>query len=254
MVLMQTDVHEIAIVRHTVPYRAARDLYHRVRHRDHGRAHQARRALYRPFIVKADLVFDIGANIGGVTDAMLALGARVVAVEPNPTLAGKLRRRYGSTVQVEEVAVGARPGTAELHLGVDPGHSTLSKEWLVRAPTPGRWKETVTTTVTTLDALIAKHGVPAFIKIDVEGYDSEVLAGLSVPVQALSFEYQGAYPEATERCLARLGEGWEYAMTKGDDPFLATGWMSADRLLAAVRSSTRSMWGDVFARRIRHSS
>ena len=43
--------------------------------------------------------------------------------------------------------------------------------------------------VTTLDALIARFGVPAFIKIDVEGAEPDVLAGLSHAVPVLSFEY-----------------------------------------------------------------
>ena len=57
------------------------------------------------------------------------------------------------------LAVGAKPGRAELIIGRDSGHSTLSKEWVDRAPTNDRWEgEAVSTEVTTLDALIEKHG------------------------------------------------------------------------------------------------
>ena len=44
-----------------------------------------------------------------------------------------------------------------------------------------RWDAAETVPVTTLDALIAEHGPPRFVKIDVEGHEAEVLRGLSRP-------------------------------------------------------------------------
>lgn len=237
------------LMRESRGFFAARDLYHWMRHRDRWRAERARRALYRPFVNRGDLAFDIGANTGRAADALLALGACVVAVEPNPRLAGELRRRNRRSLRVEESAVGATIGTAKLHLGKNPDHSTVSDAWLERAPTSGRWEGTIVTGMTTLDALIEKYGIPAFVKIDVEGYDAEVLAGLSVPLEALSFEYQGSFPEVAERCLQLLGNGWEYALTKEDGTVFVRGWTSADEVVDAVRSSSPDMWGDVFARK-----
>jgi FkbM family methyltransferase len=71
-------------------------------------------------------VFDVGANVGDVTSVLLDLGARVVAVEPDPRLT-RIIERY--RVQVENVAVGRSEGTQELHVGTDPAHSSLSPEW-----------------------------------------------------------------------------------------------------------------------------
>ena len=65
-----------------------------------------------------------------------------------------------------------------------------------------RWDRSVEVEVTTLDDLIAVHGEPAFCKIDVEGFEVDVLAGLSRPLRALSFEY---LPPAHDAALEALG-------------------------------------------------
>jgi FkbM family methyltransferase len=230
-------------------YRLARNWYHRLLNRDYWRHRQARRELFRPFVPRGSLVFDIGANRGEVSETFLELGARtVVAVEPNASLADDIRRRYGRQIHVENVAVGAEPGQAELIMGRDPGHSTLSTEWMARAPTHDRWAGTALIEVTTLDALVEKYGRPDFVKIDVEAYEAEVLTGLGVSLKALCFEYQVAYPEVVEQCLALLGDGYEYALTLGEKPILTTAWIDGARVLEVLKLLEHNAYGDVFAR------
>jgi FkbM family methyltransferase len=135
----------------------------------------------------------------------------VVAVEPQPALAKTLRFLYGRdrAVTVVEGAVGREAGTLPLKLNLDnPTVSTASEAFIAAARgAPGwegqQWTRTVEVPVATLDALIARHGAPRFIKIDVEGYEAEVLAGLAAPVPALSFEFTTIQRDVACACVAR---------------------------------------------------
>ena len=167
--------------------------------------------LYGPFVKAGDLVFDIGAHVGDRVAVFRRLGARVVAVEPQPALIRTLKLLYGRdrAVAIEPVAVGRSAGTLELKLNVDnPTVSTASEAFREAADgAPGwegqAWTRTIRVPVTTLDALIARHGTPAFIKIDVEGSEAEALAGLTRPSPALSFEFTTIQRDVAEACIER---------------------------------------------------
>jgi hypothetical protein len=109
--------------------------------------------------------------------------------------------------------------------------------------------------VTTLDQLVARFGEPAYIKIDVEGFEDSVLAGLSHPVNALSFEFTPEYLEATASCLSRVAAlgRYEGTFSLGESLYMDEGgWTSpADVLnrLARYRGDATT-FGDVFVRRI----
>jgi FkbM family methyltransferase len=236
----------------TRTYRPARNLYQRLLNREHYAERERDRDFFRRFVQPGSLVFDIGSNNGRVAETFLELGARVVAVEANPRLAGVIRRRYGSALAVEGVAVGAQQSTAVLHVGHDEGHSTLSAEWMGNAPTGGRWSGTVEVPVTSLDALVDRHGTPDFVKIDVEGYEAEVLAGLGRAVAALSFEFQCSDLAVTESCFERLAALGDYRLnvTVGEDRDFTGPWRAPAAVLAelqALRSADGGAYGDVYA-------
>jgi FkbM family methyltransferase len=170
------------------------------------------RDLYRPYIRPGDLVFDVGANRGDKAAVFVALGARVLAIEPDAQTAAALRRRFDheSRVQVLAAGIGATTGEMLFHPSPHPTRSTFTVDRMRRLGDGEHmsWGPGVRVPVSTLDALIAAHGIPRFCKIDVEGYEPEVFRGLSRPLPSLSFEFHGELLDDAEECiemLARLG-------------------------------------------------
>lgn len=231
-------------------YRHARRAYHAVANRSYAERQRDLVKLLGEFVRPGALAFDIGANRGDYTDVLLMLGARVIAVEPNPDLARALASRY--PVVVEQVAVGSAPGVLPLHLGNDSEHSTLSQEWLVRAPTPGRWSgDTVNVEVVTLARLIERHGRPDFVKIDVEGYEAEVLRSCAEMPRALSFEYQCSDIDVAKDCLALI-DGFEFNIVDSGASIFREGWCDQLEILARLTARcdfSGVAYGDVYARR-----
>ena len=232
-------------------YRHVRHAYQTVANRSFLQSRRALASLLSQFVARGDLVFDIGANVGDYTDVLLTLDARVVAIEPNPVLAQAIRRRY--RVAVEAVAVGSKSGSLDLHVGVDQGHSTLSARWLEQAPTGHRWSgERIAVPVVTLEDLAERHGPPDFVKIDVEGFEAEVLRGCSDLPPALSFEYQSANLDVAVECLGML-DGYEFNTVHLQGTRLDSAWVMHDPLIKRLRERAEThpdTYGDVYARRL----
>jgi FkbM family methyltransferase len=121
-------------------------------------------------------VFDVGANIGVFSWLAASLTpATVVAFEPTPELAALMRRICAENdlaVTVEDMALGAAPGTAELHLS----DKTDSSNSLRAGFRPSH--RSVSVPVETIDGYAARTGVtPAVLKVDTESTEPDVLRG-----------------------------------------------------------------------------
>jgi FkbM family methyltransferase len=221
---------------------------------------RALRRHYAAFLGPGDLAFDVGAHVGNHARCFAGLGARVIAIEPQPAFAAWLRRLFRARpeVTVLECALASTPGTVALYPSPrTPTVATVSRRWIEAVrDSPGfdrvRWASGVRVPSTTLDALIARHGLPCFCKIDVEGYEAEVLRGLSHPIPALSFEYLPAASDVARRAaglLAALGP-YLFNPTVGERRrFVWRQWRpfgALDDWLAARHADEPS--GDVYAR------
>ena len=169
-------------------------------------------ALYARFVQPGALAFDIGSHVGDRIGSFRRLGARVVALEPQPLCARAIRALYADDPQVTliEAACSDRPGRLTLRINsANPTVSTASTDFITAADGAGGWEgqmwdAEVEVPCTTLDTLIAQYGAPAFAKIDVEGFEDTVLAGLSQALPALSFEFTTIQRDVALRCLDRL--------------------------------------------------
>jgi len=215
--------------------------------------------LYGQFIKPGDLVFDVGAHVGDRVAAFRRLGAKVIAIEPQPALVKVLKLIYGRdrAVTIEPVAVGREPGTLDLRLNLDNPTVSTASDAFVRAAGAARgwegqaWTRTVRVPVVTLDALMARHGVPSFIKIDVEGFEAEALAGLNRSVPALSFEFTTIQRDVATAAIARaaaLGHDRFNAALGESQTLVHARWQSAEEIacwVAALPHAANS--GDIYA-------
>ena len=217
------------------------------------------RDFYAAFVSRGDLVFDVGAQIGTYTQVFSGLGARVVAVEPDPRCSRYLRR-LSRTRQVyfENCAAGDFLGRTIFHLSEVPALSTLSDDWCQatqRSPLhrDTKWLGTLEVEVITLDRLAARFGVPSFVKIDVEGYDDRVLCGMSFRPRMLSFEFNQLAPRVATRCLKApvLANGYSFNFVRGMEMRLAReSWLRIDELHELLETlAGEEEYGDVLARR-----
>jgi FkbM family methyltransferase len=223
----------------------------------HRRHAAAMDQLYRQFIKSGDLAFDIGAHVGDRVGAFRRLGARVVAAEPQPALVRTLKLLYGRDRNVVIVprAVGRAAGEITMMINVaNPTISTASHSFLEAADGAAGWEgqvwdKKIVVEATTLDALIAKHGRPSFIKIDVEGFEAEALAGLTQPVSALSFEFTTIQRDVARACIDRCASlGFvRFNAALGESQQLGEWRSSAEiaRWLDALPHATNS--GDIYA-------
>ena len=212
-------------------------------------------------IEPGSLVFDIGAHVGHRSRAMARAGARVVAVEPQPVFADFLARCViDDRIVLDTHTVGAAAGPTTLHVSArHPTVTTASRAWADQVGQQAgfshvRWPAQVTVEQTTLAALIARYGEPAFCKIDVEGLEADILAGLDKALACLAFECLPAAREIGLACIDRLeqlAEDYRYNWVVGEQHRWARAdWCGADTLRDMIRDMNADAGGiDIYARR-----
>lgn len=236
-------------------YRPARWLTRRL-HPAQLQAYRDDIGFYRSLLPFPALCFDVGANIGEKTEAMLKAGARVVAFEPSPAALPELKARCGreKNLTLVHTALGSEAGIETLYATQDSGKSSLDSTWQ-RAEDVVK---TYRTPVVTLDTAIRAFGKPFYCKIDVEGWEFEVLKGLTQPISLISFEFhlnEKGISRAVS-CLERLldfGESSVNITPAESASFHLPEWMPIERFLGWFPDDLKNTlpgdsYGDIFVR------
>ena len=218
-----------------------------------------RNLFYGSFIKKNDLCFDVGANVGNRIDALLESGARVVAVEPQEDCCKILKQKFGDKIEIVPKGLGEIESVENFHISNGNTLSSFSNEWIDSVKNNRfkeyNWDKVVKVEITTLDKLIEKYGQPAFIKIDVEGYEINVLKGLTKPVKLISFEY--TVPELINRiieCIKQIEKNdanIECNYSIGESMVLALqDWQSVEKMekLIFTKEFVDTGFGDIYIR------
>ncbi len=131
----------------------------------------------------ADLIFDIGAHRGEDAEFYLRKGFRVVAIEADPDLALACRRRLQSFVDTGRLTIveGAIVDPGTLAAGqrtvrfykndANPVWGTVRAEWAERNERLGALSQPIDVPVLDLEGVLRTHGMPRYMKIDIEGVD-----------------------------------------------------------------------------------
>ena len=216
---------------------------------------------YKQFIKPNDLVFDVGANVGSRVKLFLNIGAKVIAFEPQKELCnhmhGYLKRH--SKFFLENIALGASAGSAELKISDAHVLSSMSNRWIDATKESGRfaqytWGKSVTVEMSTLEEKMKKYGEPTFIKIDVEGFELEVLEGLNTPVKGISIEFCAEDLGNSLNCLNNISRLGNYIFNYSEGETLSFGenqWIEIDEFKSNLKSDCSKkpkLWGDIYAR------
>jgi FkbM family methyltransferase len=239
----------------TRAYVPLRNVYQAVFNRRYVHARRARCHLFRQFLKPGSLVFDVGANVGIYADVFLRLGAKVVAVEPNPECCEALRALgRGRLLAVRCEGMSDEPGEATLFVGEHSGHSTVSQEWMQTASREDagyRWKNEIRIRLNTLDRLCEEYGTPDFIKIDVEGFEHSALRGMSFQPSALSFEFHALTSGQMRTCLelAVFDSGCSFNIVLDESHgFVWDDWRPRNQVFEYVSTLPVEKFGDIFVK------
>ncbi len=220
-----------------------------------------RRIFYSSFIKKGDLCFDVGANIGNRIDPLLDIGAKVIAIEPQEDCYKFLELKYGKKIRIVKKGLGEKKEFKDFFISDLHSVSTFSTNWMEATVKSGRfksnnWENKINVSLTTLDEIIKEFGLPIFIKIDVEGYELEVLKGLSHPVNFISFEY--TVPEQFEKaidCIEQMrktNSDIECNYSVGESMiFKLNSWIDPTKMIDIINSDDFKItsFGDIYIRR-----
>lgn len=219
---------------------------------------KANKNFYSQFIGNNKLFFDIGANIGFKTKVFRDIGVKVIAIEPQKDCLKILSNKFKEDNQVVLVDKGISNQKGNLKIKISStssGVSTFSDKWQKE----GRFNKYVydkeqNVDMITMDDLINDYGIPDFCKIDVEGYEYEVISGLTKKIPCISFEFTSEFFDNTIKILNFLKNlGFEkFNFGTGETMNLKLKeWIDVENIITIINDEIKNnddLWGDIYAK------
>lgn len=217
-------------------------------------------SFYSSFIHSGNLCYDIGANIGNRVKVFTELGARVIACEPQPGCIKNLRKKFSNKkdVVIVQTALGKESGEGFLRLTKKASTiASMNNSWINKVKENRfknyNWDRQIKVPIICIDKLIIKNNreVPFFIKIDVEGFEYEVLQGLHHSVPYISFEYVPEILSIAINCINYLKylDCYEFNYSV-EESFIwgLENWVNADTIIDIIKHQDIKSFGDIYAR------
>jgi len=207
-----------------------------------------------------NLVFDIGSNVGTTVEFFSQKANKVIGFEPNPRLVDILRKRFNNrNVIIDSRGLSNEIGEKKFRIANADTISTFSEDWVNNSRFTGgySWNEGIIVETTTLDSVIKQYGTPDYIKIDVEGYEFEVLTSLTKLLEntIISFEWaeeQKNKIEQTIKYLFNLGYK-KFSYTEADKILIDSeiDWRTIDKLnlIENLDDQRKDKWGMIYVKK-----
>lgn len=211
---------------------------------------------YKKLIKKDHLCFDIGANLGKKSNLFLSLGARVIAFEPQSNCHKELQKINHPNFSYFPYAVGAKDEEKELQLANHIEVATFSESFIGYFKNDTlQWNASEKVLVKKLDTLIETHGIPDFCKIDVEGYEFEILSHLTYKLPCIEFEFTGGFIPETIKNINLLDKGttvYNYMLNEHPS-FELKEWVSAPVIVKILKNiPIERLHGNIFVKNNTH--
>jgi len=217
--------------------------------------HRRMKAFYSMLLSSGDSVIDIGANRGLYTKMFLNIGAKVLSVEPHPDCLVALHQIKSPSLTILPLAVSDKIGVQSFMLCNEDEVSTLSTEFKEEFNKQDflNWDQEISVETTTLDAIIKQHGLPDYLKLDIEGYEHLVLSRLSLAVNLISFEYTYPFRNHAETCIKHIDQIGNYVYNYyqfESFEFELDSWVSSETMIQILQQMDSTfLVGDIYARR-----
>ena len=208
------------------------------------------------FLKPNDLFFDVGAHHGDKSKELIKNNIKVVMIEPQPICLEELKKLFSKNPLVNIVPMGLGRSVQKMEMSINsetPVISTFAKHWKSGRFSNSKWDKKITVNITTLDKLIIEFGNPKYIKIDVEGFEHEVLLGLTKKSGIISFEFTSEFINDAYKSIDYLiSLGYlDFNYSLGERKKFSSNWSNAIQIKSEIKQhiiNDSLLWGDLYAK------